>query len=147
MDVSNDTMNKSSSARESKRPRSARLRRIGDYRRQALAHPDPLLANVAAGNSELMKIVYYLNKQICRALASSASIEESAALSTSLVVGLQVNRQIDRFTQLEARMRTPALPAPPGGALGPALRVPPGASLSPTARVPPGDSLDEVSES
>jgi hypothetical protein len=140
MDLTNGTTKKSSLTRDSKRPRSARLRKISDYRRQALADPDALVANLGAANSELMKMGYLLYRQICRAFARAADFDESAA---ALLVYLQLVRQSERLTQLEQRLRTPTVPAPSGGSLGSIAPSP----LVPVVRVPPGASLDEILQS
>jgi hypothetical protein len=53
------------------RRRSRRLERIRDYRRQSLANPDPLLANLGAANGDMMQVSYRLRRILDVALETT----------------------------------------------------------------------------
>jgi hypothetical protein len=91
-----------------RKEKSRRLERIRDYQRQALAHPDALLANLGAINSDLMKLAYRLLQSTNSALARCrGSQEDVEAVLPTVGVCSQIARQVDRLAQLEWRLRVP----------------------------------------
>jgi hypothetical protein len=86
--------------------RSQRLKRIRDYRQEALGNPDALQANLGAINSDLMRIAYRLMRATDRALGQCPQpLEDFPSLLPAIETCSQLARQIDRLAQLDARLR------------------------------------------
>jgi len=108
-------------------PPERRLARSNDYRREALADPDALAANLGAINGDLMTIAYRLLQATDAAFARSDSpLEDFASLLPAIGVGSQLARQIQRFAEFARRLRPPQAPKPalplapgPDGSTGP----------------------------
>jgi hypothetical protein len=103
-------------APEPPRPRGARskVRPMSAYRRRALTEPNPLLGSLGVLTSDLMAIAHSHAVAIRRALATGpGDLESLAAVQPALHFALQLNRQIDRFVQLELRLTgSPTAPVP-----------------------------------
>jgi hypothetical protein len=79
-----------------------RLDLIRRFQREALARPNPLAANLAMINSDLMKLCQRLSKSMEKSVAklgSSAGEHEQLARQTTTYLG--VVRQIDRLAHLD----------------------------------------------
>jgi len=79
-----------------------RLDLIRRFQREALARPNPLAANLAMINSDLMKLCQRLSKSMEKSVAklgSSAGEHEQLARQTTTY--LAVVRQIDRLAHLD----------------------------------------------
>ena len=91
-----------------------RLTRIEDYRRQALANPDVLAANLGAINSDLMQIAFRLMKVTEQTLAESTQpCKDLGKVLPAIGMTSQITRQIQRFAAIE--MQRQAALADEGG--------------------------------
>ena len=85
--------------------RRLRHRRIAEYRAQSLAKSDPLAANIASANSDLFEMGDHLAAGLREAMSSGAlTTEELPSLQATLEQVLRLNKQIERFAQLEIRL-------------------------------------------
>jgi len=87
------------------------MRRISDYRRQALAYP-----SIGVLNSSLMRLAHRAAEAIDQALAvSPGGLEDLATVQPAIAGCLQLNRQVGRFAKLECRLRSGAGATPISG--------------------------------
>ena len=78
-----------------------RMQRLGDYLKDALAHPNAFAANLGAQNSGLMKMAYRIQQGIEDAMEQEPTIlEDLENLTFSLDTYLKLSKQVDRFSQL-----------------------------------------------
>lgn len=96
---------------------SQRRRRLREYRCHALAHPDPLQANLCATNADLMDIANGLGNIIRSALRGSANpLQDHPELLKVLQTYYNFTRMMQRFTMLDDRFRPPPPDATPPSA-------------------------------
>jgi len=82
-----------------------RQRRIDDYRRAALAMEDPLAANVAAVNSDLLLFGYSLQQAITQALQTApTALDEFGKLMPAIDSYMRISRQVERFAKLNQQL-------------------------------------------
>ena len=87
-----------------------RNQRIEDYLRAALESPNPLAANLGAANSDLMAVQHALQQAIDTALSQTKpTLAELETLLPGIDYLLKIAKQIDRFSQLEIKLK-PAEP-------------------------------------
>jgi hypothetical protein len=95
------------------RPHDPRYQRIVDYLNTALAIEDPLAANVAATNSDLMLMAYRLKQAIATAMEMTpAALEEFEKLMPAVDSFLRITRQVERFAKLNLQLAAPAKSPP-----------------------------------
>ena len=91
------------------------FRVIAAYRRQALHHPDPLLASLGVFGAGWMEAAYCVNREISRELRASTNVlATAAALAPDIERALRLTRQTDRFFQMDLRARARRRPASQG---------------------------------
>jgi hypothetical protein len=79
-----------------------RLDLIRRFQREALARPNPLAANLAMINSDLMKLCQRLSKSMEKSVAKlGSSAGEHEQLARQTMTYLAVVRQIDRLAHLD----------------------------------------------
>jgi hypothetical protein len=92
-----------------------RLALIKKFQAEALQRPDPLAANLAVINADLMLVVYALRPPLEKsATRSDPSPEQQQQLARQATTYLAFVRQIDRLAQIDQRLLQAA--EPPGGA-------------------------------
>ena len=84
----------------------ARERRIDDYLSTALTIEDALRSNLAAINADLMRQALYVEHALRDVQGESlTSIEAAQAQESALNDLLRIAKQIDRYAQLEIKLR------------------------------------------
>ena len=83
-----------------------RQRRLNELLLKSLDDPDPLQANIGAASSDLMAMALRLKRLIDKDLSDDPN--QSGRLKKilpALEIYLKVNRQVDRYVQLDRRLR------------------------------------------
>jgi hypothetical protein len=84
-----------------------RLRKIRQYSLKSLSDPDLLQANLGAGASDLMETAFQLKQVIDEVLSDEPErLKAIEVISPVLDMYLKFNRQIDRFVQLDRRLKS-----------------------------------------
>ena len=92
-------------AQTGSQPEDLRQRRILDYATESLAKLGPLEANLGLINSDLMGMAYRLKQAIEKAMEPAAKLEDFENILPAIENFQKLARQIDRFAQLELRVR------------------------------------------
>ncbi len=88
----------------------ARVRRIMDLLREALAREGALEANLGAVNSDLMLMGYRLKRAIDEAMGTAAALDQFQRLMPAVESYLRLTRQMERLAQLSLRLEAPGKP-------------------------------------
>lgn len=84
-----------------------RSARIADYLAQALAEDNPLLANLGTVNCDLLQVQNFLRQAVEDAFAKvPRDLSEWEHLTPAIDQLVKIVKQIDRFTQLDIRIRS-----------------------------------------
>jgi hypothetical protein len=89
-------------------PHDERLELIRAFLTQALQRADPLAANLAVLNADLMQFAYRLRQSMEQSLTGSHPDYPELARQTELY--LRCVRQVDRLAQLDRHLAQPARP-------------------------------------
>jgi hypothetical protein len=82
-----------------------RSQRIADYCAAALENPCPLAADVGVVNSDLMRVQCFVQEALNHAIAEIIpTLTGLASVTPGIDTLLKVNKQIDRYTQLEIQL-------------------------------------------
>jgi hypothetical protein len=92
-------------------PPDERLELIRSFQTQALQRADPLAANLAVLNADLMQFAYRLRQSMEQSLSGSQADYAELARQTELY--LRCVRQVDRLAHIDRQLAQPAKPGKP----------------------------------
>jgi len=85
---------------------------FSSYRRQALAQSNSLLASIRLLNCDLMEIAHRYHCAVKKVIREAPpDLKKLDAVGPALQDCLQLNRQIDRYTQLDLQLQARMVPA------------------------------------
>lgn len=87
-------------------PHDERLALICAFQNQALQRADPLAANLAVLNADLLQFAYRLRQSMEESLTGSPA--DYAELAPLIELYLRCVRQVDRLAQIDQRLAQPA---------------------------------------